>query len=90
MARRIEIRAPAHTAKCTAVLSYWYKRVGEPVRAGEDLLDYETDKATITMEAPADGVLAAIVVPEDGTVEPSMLLGYLETHGEEADDAARS
>jgi len=79
MATRLEIRAPGYEeSDCTAVLSYWYKQVGEPVAEGEELLDYETDKATVTLEAPSAGKLAEVVVPEDGVIEPDMLLGYLE------------
>jgi len=81
MATRLEIRAPGYEGECTAVLSYWYKTAGEPVAEGEELLDYETDKATVTLEAPQAGTLAEIVVPEDGVIQPDMLLGYLEVEG---------
>jgi len=79
MASRIEVKAPEHSGECTAVVSYWYKQQGEPVIEDEDLVDYETDKATVTLPAPASGVLVEISVPEDGVVEPGMVLGYLET-----------
>ena len=79
MAERCAVQSPAHTTKCTAVLSYWYKKVGDTVRKGEDLLDYEADKATVTLEAPCAGRLVEITVPEDGIVEPEMVLGYIES-----------
>jgi pyruvate/2-oxoglutarate dehydrogenase complex dihydrolipoamide acyltransferase (E2) component len=78
MAQRVEIRAPDHEAECTAVLSYWYKSLGDTVTEGDELLDYETDKATITLEAPCPGTLAEVLVQEDETITPNMLLGYLE------------
>ncbi len=78
MRNRIEIRAPDYESECTAVLSYWYHQPGDRVHAGDDLLDYETDKATVTLESPVDGILSEIVVPEDGIIKPGMLLGYLE------------
>lgn len=78
MVEKIEIRAPEYEADCSAVLSYWYADVGDPVEAGDDLLDYETDKATVTLEATVTGKLSEVLVQEDGVIEPGMLLGYIE------------
>ena len=38
----------------------WLKEDGEQVDAGEELLEIETDKATMTYESPADGVLRIV------------------------------
>lgn len=38
----------------------WLKKEGEPVRAGEVLLELETDKINLEVSAPADGVLERI------------------------------
>ena len=46
----------------------WLKADGEQVEAGEDLLEIETDKATVTHQAEASGVLQ-IIAPE-GTMLP--------------------
>ncbi len=81
MATRIEVRAPDYEGECTAVLGYWYKGVGEAVQAGDDLLDYDTDKATVTLEAPCDGTLVEILVQEDSVIKPGMLLGFVEAAG---------
>ena len=81
MSKRVEIRAPEHHTECTAVLSYWYVSVGQAVKAGEDLLDYETEKAAVTLEAPVDGILAEVLVAEDQAIRPSMLLGVIESTG---------
>lgn len=40
----------------------WLKAVGEPFRAGDVILEVETDKATMEVEAPRDGALAQIIV----------------------------
>jgi len=40
----------------------WLKQEGERVRAGEVIAEIETDKATVELEAPADGVLLKILV----------------------------
>lgn len=78
MAERVEIMAPEYHAECTAVLSYWYAAVGDTVQSGDDLLDYETDKASVTLESPVHGVLREIAVPEDGVIQPGMLLAIVE------------
>ena len=46
----------------TLVLVEWLKRAGEPVSKGEPLFLVESDKATLEVEAPASGVLAAVLV----------------------------
>lgn len=45
----------------------WLKSDGEQVQAGEDLLEIETDKATVTHQAEATGVLQ-IIAPEGTTL----------------------
>ncbi len=41
----------------TCLILKWRKKEGEAVKAGEVLVEVETDKATFEVEAPADGVL---------------------------------
>lgn len=43
-------------------LSEWKVKEGQPFSQGDVLLDIETDKATMDVEAPEDGVLAKILV----------------------------
>ncbi|KAF8655853.1 hypothetical protein AX16_002936 [Volvariella volvacea WC 439] len=47
-------------------ISSWKKREGEAFSAGDVLLEIETDKATIDVEAQDDGVMGKILLP-DGT-----------------------
>src|SRR5262245_53625124 len=47
-------------------LAKWLKREGDAVRSGDVLVEIETDKATMEVEAADDGTLAKILVP-DGT-----------------------
>ncbi|MCA1554352.1 MAG: 2-oxo acid dehydrogenase subunit E2, partial [Chloroflexi bacterium] len=42
----------------------WLKQEGDSVRRGEPVLEIETDKATVSVEAEADGVLSKILVKE--------------------------
>ncbi|TFK27430.1 pyruvate dehydrogenase X component [Coprinopsis marcescibilis] len=65
-------------------VSSWKKQDGEHFSAGEVLLEIETDKATIDVEAQEDGVMGKILVP-DGTknVPVGKLIALL---AEEGDD----
>ena len=50
----------------TVTLSRWLRAEGDAISAGDILAEMEADKATIEIEAPADGILGRILVP-DGT-----------------------
>ncbi|KAJ3537636.1 hypothetical protein NM688_g6651 [Phlebia brevispora] len=43
-------------------IASWKKKEGESYSAGDVLLEIETDKATIDVEAQEDGILAKIIV----------------------------
>src|SRR5690242_11205621 len=61
-------------------LIQWLKAVGDPVRAGDVLAEIETDKATMEVEATADGVLASIAVPAGSIDVPvNQAIGALTT-----------
>jgi pyruvate dehydrogenase E2 component (dihydrolipoamide acetyltransferase) len=47
----------------------WYKQAGDPVKKGEPVLEIETDKVNLDLEAEADGTLSDHAVSE-GTVVP--------------------
>jgi len=47
-------------AQETGKLIAWRKKEGDRVNKGEPLLEIETDKAVMEVEAPADGILAGI------------------------------
>jgi pyruvate/2-oxoglutarate dehydrogenase complex dihydrolipoamide acyltransferase (E2) component len=46
------------------VVTRWLKAVGETVKQGEPLAEIETAKATMEVEAPANGTLVKILVGE--------------------------
>ena len=65
----ISVVMPAlEMAQETGKLLAWRKKEGERVAKGEPLLDVETDKAVVEIEAPADGVLAGVRAREASTV----------------------
>ena len=47
----------------------WHKSPGETFKAGEILYDVETEKVTNEVEAPGDGRLVEILVPEGEIAE---------------------
>jgi pyruvate dehydrogenase E2 component (dihydrolipoamide acetyltransferase) len=63
-----------------ATVSRWLIADGEPVSRGDVLVEVETDKATVEIEAPADGVLR-IVAAEGAIVPVEGVLAELEPAG---------
>ena len=65
-----EIIMPAlGMAQETGLLVTWVKNLGDQVKAGEILMEVETDKSTMEVEAEHDGYLGATLFPE-GTAVP--------------------
>ena len=60
----------------------WRKDVGEPVCQGEALLELETDKSIVEIEAPASGVLLQVTVADGEEVPVGTVLGWLGEPGE--------
>ncbi|MHB1005038.1 MAG: dihydrolipoamide acetyltransferase family protein [Chloroflexota bacterium] len=52
-----------------ATVATWLRQEGDVVHEGEPILQIETDKATVDVNATASGVLLRIVAPEGSTVE---------------------
>ena len=71
-----EITIPADQAEgTTSVVATWFKRVGDAVRINEPLLELSTDKVTVEIAAPADGVLHEILKREGDPVRPGEVVG---------------
>jgi 2-oxoglutarate dehydrogenase E2 component (dihydrolipoamide succinyltransferase) len=62
----------------TATVARWIKQQGETVAADEPLVELETDKVTVEVNAPSAGVLSSIVVPEGTEVEVGSVLGVVD------------
>ena len=58
-----------------ATVARWTKKVGDAVKRDEMLIELETDKVSLEVVSPADGVLTEIVSAEGDTVLPGALLG---------------
>ncbi|MGH1402807.1 MAG: 2-oxoglutarate dehydrogenase complex dihydrolipoyllysine-residue succinyltransferase [Alphaproteobacteria bacterium] len=70
-----------------ATVAQWLKKEGEAVKADEPIVELETDKVTLEVNAPADGVIVKVAVGEGDTVEVGAILGEMEA-GAVANDAA--
>src|SRR5512136_2006589 len=55
----------------------WLKKIGDPVKQGEPLVEIETDKVNIESEAFGDGVLREILVGDGMTVPVGTLIGII-------------
>ena len=58
-----------------ATVAKWSKQPGDVVKKDEILVELETDKVSLEVASPEDGVLSEILVQEGETVEPGALLG---------------
>ena len=65
----------------TATVARWIKQQGETVAADEPLVELETDKVTVEVNAPSAGVLSSIAVPEGTEVEVGAVLGVVDGAG---------
>jgi pyruvate dehydrogenase E2 component (dihydrolipoamide acetyltransferase) len=86
----IEIRLPELSASMTeASVLAWRKRVGDLVKPGDVLVEIETDKSAVELEAADEGTLAEIVVPDGAEGVPvGALLARLLRPGESQDGVA--
>ena len=69
-------------AQDTGKLVSWLKQEGEPVRKGEMLLEVETDKAVVEVEAAADGILAGVTAKPGDVVHVGHTIAWLVQPGE--------
>ncbi len=70
-----------------ATVAKWFKAVGDPVEVDEPLVELETDKVTVEVNAPASGTLEAIAAEEGSEVEVGGALGSI-AEGEGAGKAS--
>jgi 2-oxoglutarate dehydrogenase E2 component (dihydrolipoamide succinyltransferase) len=84
-----EIRVPTLGESVSeATIAKWFKKPGDAVKADEPLVELETDKVTLEVNAPAAGVLSEIVAKDGETVSPGALLGQIAAGGAGAAAAA--
>jgi pyruvate dehydrogenase E2 component (dihydrolipoamide acetyltransferase) len=69
-------------AQETGKLLSWRKKEGETIAKGEPLLDVETDKAVVEIEAPADGILAGVKAQAGDVIPVGQTIAWIVRPGE--------
>jgi pyruvate dehydrogenase E2 component (dihydrolipoamide acetyltransferase) len=69
-------------AQETGKLIAWRKQEGDRVTKGEPLLEVETDKAVLEVEAPADGILAGITAQAGADIPVGQTIAWIVAPGE--------
>jgi pyruvate dehydrogenase E2 component (dihydrolipoamide acetyltransferase) len=70
-------------AQETGRIVSWLKKEGETISKGDPLLEVETDKAVVEIEATADGVLAGIKSHDGDVVTVGVTIAWIVAPGEE-------
>src|SRR5262249_62257893 len=81
---RVEVIMPMlGMAQETGKVVRWLKAEGEAVAKAEPLMEVETDKVTVEIEAPAAGTLAGVAAPEGDDVPVGQVVAYAVRDGEQ-------
>jgi len=76
----VEVKVPVLAESVAeANLLQWHKKVGDTVKRGENLIDIETDKVTLEVAAPTNGVLTEILKQDGEDVKSDELIARIET-----------
>lgn len=76
----IEVKVPVLAESVAeATLMKWHKNIGDSVKRGDSLIDIETDKVTLEVAAPNDGVLAEILKKDGEEVKSDEVIARIET-----------
>lgn len=76
----IEVKVPVLAESVAeATLMKWHRKIGDNVQRGDSLIDIETDKVTLEVAAPNDGVLAEILKQDGESVTSNEVIARIET-----------
>jgi len=80
MAKIINIIMPSTEQEgTTSVIEKWFKNQGDPVKTNEPILEVNTDKVTMEISSPTDGVLMEILKQEGEEVTAGEVLGKIDS-----------
>ena len=72
-----EIKAPVFPESVAeGTVATWHKKPGEACVRDELIVDIETDKVVLEVNAPADGVIVEIIKAEGDTVESAQVIAH--------------
>ena len=74
-------------AQETGTLIQWLKKQGDNVTKGEPLMEIETDKATVEIEAPASGTLSSITAQAGDVIPVGQRIALILAPGESESNA---
>ncbi len=74
----------------TGRLVRWFKREGDSVTKGEMLMEVETDKSVVEVEAPASGVLAQVTAAPDDEIPVGQVIALIVEPGESVSPSEQS
>jgi 2-oxoglutarate dehydrogenase E2 component (dihydrolipoamide succinyltransferase) len=78
----IEIKVPALGESVSeASIAKLHKKVGDAVKADELIVELETDKVTLEVNAPSNGVISALNVKEGDSVKVGDLIASMQEGG---------
>src|SRR5215471_925404 len=79
-------------AQETGKIISWLKKEGETITKGQPILEVETDKAVVEIEAAADGILAGVISREGDVVPVGATIAWIVAPGEKppAESATRA
>ncbi len=87
----VEVRIPVLAESIAeATLMDWHKQPGDTVIFGDSLIDVETDKVTLEVVAPEDGILVNILRNSGEDVESNELIAQIDTGGQASAIATKS
>lgn len=75
------------TGAAEAAIQSWLVEVGSPVKAGQAIVEIETEKAVVEYEAERAGVLAGILLPAGDAAAVGVPIAVLAEDGESLDAA---
>ena len=70
------------TTQTHGTLLKWLKKEGETVVKGEPIMEIETDKATVEVASPADGIVAGVNATEGQSIRVGKTIGWVLAAGE--------
>jgi 2-oxoglutarate dehydrogenase E2 component (dihydrolipoamide succinyltransferase) len=74
----IQVRVPTLGESVTeATVATWFKKIGDPIAIDEMMCELETDKVTVEVPSPINGILGKIISGEGSTVAIGALLAEI-------------
>ena len=81
----LELKVPEVGESITEVeIGRWLKGAGEAVKKDEPIVEIETDKVTVELPAPSDGVVGEQVKKQGDQAKVGEVIGYLDENGQAA------